>query len=75
MFFKDVPTKHTVVRNGRRVRVFERQYEECMGGGTRLITHRSAQRKEAIRRKHYNGVRVVCVQSWDEVQPWEIQSP
>jgi hypothetical protein len=68
----DIPTPHTVVREGRKVRVFTRCYEECMGGGTRLVTHRSEREKEQVRRKHYNNVRAVNILSWTEVQPWEI---
>ena len=73
MFFTDVPTKHTVVRNGRKVRVYERQYEECMGGGSKFVTHRSEREKEAIRRKHYNGCQSVNILAWGSVDPWEVE--
>lgn len=69
--FKDIPTKHTVKRFGRTVRVYNRIYEECMGGGSKLVTHVSEKQQNIIRRKNYNNTHVGIL-SWTEVQPWEV---
>jgi hypothetical protein len=70
MLFKDVPTKHRVIRNGRRHKVFERI--DWMGNHVRFVTHRSRAEQERIRRDVYRNAAVVGILSWSQVEPWEI---
>lgn len=67
--FKDIDTKYRVIRNGRKVKVFERIDWE--GNHIRYVTHRNKAECERIRQNEYRGAGVGIL-SWTNVELWEI---